>query len=201
MNVILVHGLYMNAWVMQPLGWRLKQAGFTPLYFDYASTRLPLRAQAVRLARFIREHDALPCHFVAHSLGGLLLRHLAAGYPQLFQGRAVTLGSPHQGSQAARFLHDYAPFMLGESWAHGLDGALPQKVLPVPCGNIRGSKSMGAGRLMGVCAKSDGTVALAETWLPESALLTLPCTHTGLLLDKTVAAQTVCFLETGRFAE
>lgn len=199
MNVVLVHGLYMPSLVMWVLGERLQQAGFTPHYFGYATTRLPLRAQAARLAQFVRQRQLLPCHFVGHSLGGLLLRHLAAGYPDLLQQRVVTLGSPHQGSAAAKCLQEYYAPLLGAAWQDGLDGHVPSGGKIRAWGNIRGSRNMGAGRLLGVDAHSDGTVALTEAVLPHSEMLTLPCTHTGLLLDKTVARQTAYFLQHGCF--
>lgn len=197
MKVMLIHGLYMNALTMY-LGRRLQQAGFSPLYFDYFGTQRPLRAQAARLARFIQQQDSLPCHFVAHSLGGLLLRHLAAGYPKLLQGHVVTLGSPHQGSQAAQTLRQYCPPLIGAAWADGLDGNLPSPAFPVPCGNICGSKSIGLGHLLGV-PDGDGTVGATETKLPESQVLTVPCTHNGLLWNKEVAHQIAYFLQHGHF--
>ena len=46
----------------------------------------------------------------------------------------------------------------------------------------------------------DGTVYIEETKI-EAATdhIVLPVSHTGMLVDKTVAAQTKCFLQHGQF--
>jgi len=76
-NVLLLHGLHMTALVMKPLGNRLAAHGFTPHYFSYPTTKGSLKTHAIALAHHIQRENILPTHFVAHSLGGLLLRHLA----------------------------------------------------------------------------------------------------------------------------
>ena len=115
-NVLLLHGLHMTALVMKPLGNRLAAHGFTPHYFSYPTTKGSLKTHAIALAHHIQRENILPTHFVAHSLGGLLLRQLAALHPELLQARAVTLGSPHQGSQTAQRVKQIMPRMLGDSW-------------------------------------------------------------------------------------
>lgn len=84
MNTILLHGLYTRSWIMKTLGRRLAKQGFRPIYFNYASTRANPRDHGRILADFIRREQLLPCHFVTHSLGGLVLRHLADIAPDLF---------------------------------------------------------------------------------------------------------------------
>lgn len=94
-RVLLIHGLHTSPAVMKRLGARLAAHGFAPHYFGYASTRAPLAEHAAALADFLRREQLAPCHFVAHSLGGLLLRQLARTAPELMQGRAITCrGAP-----------------------------------------------------------------------------------------------------------
>ena len=199
-NVLLLHGLHMTALVMKPLGNRLAAHGFTPHYFSYPTTKGSLKTHAIALAHHIQRENILPTHFVAHSLGGLLLRHLAALHPELLQARAVTLGSPHQGSQTAQRVRQIMPRVLGDSWQNALDGSLPNQPLPIECGSIAGTVSSGLGLLVTQFAEpNDGTVALAETALPNSQQLIVPCSHSGLLFDSEVAQQVAYFLQHGRF--
>ena len=201
-NVLLLHGLHMNALAMKPLGKRLAAHGFIPHYFSYPTTKGSLKSHAIALAEHIQRNRILPTHFVAHSLGGLLLRHLAAIHPELLQARAVTLGSPHQGSQTAQCVKQIMPRMIGDSWQNALDGSLPNQPLPIECGSIAGTISAGLGRLVTQFAEpNDGTVALAETALPNSQQLVVPCSHSGLLFDDKVAQQVAYFLQHGRFRE
>ena len=199
-NVLLLHGLHMTALVMKPLGNRLAAHGFTPHYFSYPTTKGSLKTHAIALAHHIQRENILPTHFVAHSLGGLLLRQLAALHPELLQARAVTLGSPHQGSQTARRVKQIMPRVLGDSWQNALDGSLPNQPLPIECGSIAGTVSAGLGLLVTRFSEpNDGTVTLAETALPDSQQLVVPCSHSGLLFDETVAQQVAYFLQHGRF--
>ncbi|MCG7656164.1 esterase/lipase family protein [Wielerella bovis] len=199
-QVILLHGLYTSPLIMKPLGTRLAAHGFEPHYFAYTTTHQSLRQHAHALADFVRRENLSPCHFVAHSLGGLLLRHLADIAPELVQARVVTLGSPHQGSAAAKRVHHIHAGLLGDSWQNALDGDLPPQPFPVPCGNIAGNLGTGLGRLLlALPEPNDGTVALAETQLPESVQLVVPCGHTGLLFSEKVAKQVAYFLQNGTF--
>lgn len=198
-NVILLHGLWMNRWVMRILGNRLEYGGFKPIYFNYATTRANPREHARDLERQIRMYSLSPCHFVAHSLGGLILRHLVDIAPDLMQGRIVTLGTPHQGSSVARVVYDKYPSLIGKAWEIGLNGALPSWQGLIPLGNIAGTSARGVGRLLQntLSKPNDGTVAVLETELALSFPLQIPCSHTGLLFDSETAEQTVYFLRHG----
>lgn len=199
-TVVLLHGIHTGPWIMKTLGRRLLHAGFSPVYFGYASLKRTPREHARALADFVRSRRLAPCHFVAHSLGGLVLRHLADLAPELVQARVVTLGTPHRGSMVARRLHERFPKLIGRAWDEGLDGRLPLPPMPVATGNISGCRGIGAGWwLAKLPPGSDGTVAQSETVLPGSLPLLLPCSHTGLLFDRNAARQTACFLSYGRF--
>ncbi len=101
-TVILVHGILMNGWDMTLLGNRLKAAGYSTRRFSYPSVHRSLAENTNLLHQFLADIDDRETHFVAHSLGGLLVRNLLNTYPSDVQGRVVTLGTPHQGSLVAR---------------------------------------------------------------------------------------------------
>ena len=201
--VVLVHGLFMNGWEMAVLRHRLAEAGFEPLRFTHPTVRQGPSANAHALQAFIEAIETERLHFVAHSLGGLVIRYLFHLYPEQRPGRVVTLGTPHQGSRAAVRLADYdwGRLILGESFESGLAGDLPEWTGDYELGNIAGSYGLGMGRLLTrLPLPHDGTVAVRETHLPRAKdNLVLPVTHTGLLFSPEVARQVVHFLRCGRF--
>ncbi|MGM0517571.1 MAG: esterase/lipase family protein [Pseudomonadota bacterium] len=199
-TVVLLHGLWMGRWAMWPLGRRLARAGFHPRHFGYP-TRSPVPAQADRLAEWLERPD--PVHFVAHSLGGLLLANLFDRHPDRLgqTGRVVLLGSPLAGSGVARRLAGLAPgrWLLDGCLERGLLGDAPpwqaaQTLM------IAGNRPIGPGRLFGsaLASPSDGTVAVTETRVPGlAAHRVLPVNHFGMLLSRQVADETIAFLQTG----
>ena len=201
--VVLIHGLWMPALVMALLARRLRRAGWATFRFAYSSRHATLRENAAALAGFVRGIDAPRVHFVAHSLGGLLLMQLFQDYPGQRPGRVVLLGTPYQGSHVAKRLsrHAWGRWLCGLS----LDGALlgdgPRWRGERELGVIAGTVPIGAGWIVpGLAKPNDGTVAVAETVVEEqSDTITLPVTHSALVLSAAVARQVVGFLNTGSF--
>ena len=68
-------------------------------------------------------------------------------------------------------------------------------------GIIAGTHNVGLGRLFVKFEEdSDGTVAVSETRMPGATdFLTLPVSHTGMMLSARVAREAGAFLQTGRF--
>lgn len=203
-QVLLLHGLYTRPCIMRYLGWRLAQSGFGVHYWGYASVRHSLSQHSRQLAQQIetlkQRHGRL--HLVGHSLGGLLIRQWVAEYGQHFDGRCVTLGTPHQGSTVARQVHRRAPGLLGAVYASALDGAVPPWPAACEWGSVAGSRNRGLGRCLRVpLPQSDGTVAVAETMAAGCRdHLVLPVGHTSMLFDRKVAQQVAHFLQYGCFA-
>ena len=201
-TVVLVHGLYMHGACMALLARRLARQGYRTRLFTYPSLRQPLADSTLALAAQVQSAETPVVHLVAHSMGGLLLRHLLAGAPALPPGRVVTLGTPHQGSCVARRLGaGRLRFMLGHSLEQGLLGDLPSWRAGRELGSLAGMLNIGLGRLFGpMPAPADGTVTVAETCLTGmSDHICLPVSHLGMLLSPPVAAQVSAFLATGRF--
>ncbi|MDX1605306.1 MAG: hypothetical protein R3202_03880 [Candidatus Competibacterales bacterium] len=202
-TVILLPGIYLPATSLLPLARRLRRAGFHPLRLGYPALRRSPADNATNLARRFATLDAGVIHYVGHSLGGLVLRHLLAGHSQaLPPGRCVTLGTPHRGSAVARALQRRRlGWMLGASRCRGLLGGLPDWPPERELGSLAGIRGVGVGRLLAALEPPhDGTVAADETRCPGmSDHAVVACTHTGLLFAPTVARQTVHFLRHGRF--
>ena len=106
--VVLLHGLGRDTRAMRFLQYRLEQAGYETFNMGYPSTRLPpdeiLRLLHDQLQQCCK--DKKKVHFVAHSLGGLIVRALLEERPYVNLGRVVLLGTPSQGSALVDWLHD-----------------------------------------------------------------------------------------------
>ena len=145
-------------------------------------------------------------HVIAHSLGGVITLETFAAASDLPPGRIVLLGSPVQGSRAARSIGNW-------SFGPQLLGALAVAELCRPCerrwaqereiGLIAGARSAGLGRLFcDLPQPNDGTICVEETQLPgATAHCVLDVSHTGMLFSMEVARNAVAFLATGRFPQ
>lgn len=201
-NVILVHGLWMRGLEMFLLRRRLRRAGYRVYQFSYRSVERELGENARRLGAFVRQLEGAPVHFVAHSLGGLVVRRLFHDFPQQPPGRIVTLGSPHTGSYVANRLSRFGLFrrLLGGSLVP-LSGELHPWGGERELGSIAGTLGVGVGWVVRDLPRpNDGTVAVEETLL---ANMTDHCrvhsSHMALLFSAEAARQVLAFLSRGRF--
>lgn len=180
---------------------RLAKAGFAPSVFHYPSTQTALDEAAAALAGRLRMLGG-PVHLVGHSLGGLVILETFETQGELPPGRVVLLGSPVQGSRAARAVasRSLGPRLMGPLAATELTRARSRSwTQPRELGVIAGSRSAGIGRLFAMLpAPNDGTVAVDETRLPgATGHLVLEVSHTGMLLSAAVADSVVKFLASG----
>ena len=77
--VVLIHGLFMSGREMALLRRQLTVAGFSTRQFSYPSVRVSPAVAARLLGDFVAGIEAPVVHYVAHSLGGLVLRHFFHG--------------------------------------------------------------------------------------------------------------------------
>lgn len=182
---------------------RVRACGFVTRQFTYPSVRAAPRANAARLQRWLAGLEGDTVHFVAHSLGGLVVRWLLHDFPAQRPGRIVTLGTPHAGSRVATCAvrRPVLRRALGASLDRGLLGDLPPWDGARELGVIAGTGGLGIGRLITrLDPPHDGTVEVAEARLPGmSDFITVPSTHLGLLYSALVARQVCAFLAGGRF--
>ena len=202
--VVLVHGLWMHPLVMAPLARRLRRHGFAPVRFGYRSRHGTIAEHAAALDAWLTERfrPEQGLAFVGHSLGGVVLRALAARNPHWFgAGRTVMLGSPNQGSSGAAFLMHWREgrWWLGVA-GRELAGEAPTR-LPVPPGEVgilAGTRRRWCTRWL-LDGPNDGLVAVAETCLPGAEVRLLASGHMGLMWRPRVSEAAAHFLETGRF--
>lgn len=204
--VVLLHGLARGPASMAMMGAVLEGRGHVVINADYPSTKAPPEALLPYIsAAFARCPPGLPRQAVAHSLGGILLRAWHAGAPEAPLKGAVLLGPPSQGSELVDKLGGLKAF----SWTFGPSGralgtgadALPQSLPPpdFPLGIIAGRQSLNPLASALIPGPDDGKVALERTKVVGATWLALPVTHTFMMMDPVVIAETAYFLEQGRF--
>jgi pimeloyl-ACP methyl ester carboxylesterase len=204
-TVILVHGLWMTGIELGLLRRRLThEHGFDVQVFAYPTLHGDPSSICAELADAVRRAAGTRVHLVGHSLGGaFVFRALQQCAPTL-TGNAVLLGSPLNGSRAARGA-------LRWPMLRPLLGSHVVQELAEPCGRewhggvalgaIAGSRPVGTGQFFAHFDEdNDGTVAVQETIIPGLAdHIVLPHSHIGMLFAGDVAANVAHFLRTGRF--
>ena len=216
--VILIHGLHQAPFIMRPMAKRLQRQGYRTHQFGYRSMRDGIKVNSERLNNWLEtnHNPELAIDLVGQSLGGLIIRDFVAHYPKWQIGRCVTLGSPHNGSISGDYIWRLAPAIVGKSYERALDGTVAPLPKGIELGVIAGNKAQGLGQpilsyhnrklrkanteLTDKDLAHDGTVYVTETQLAGiTDHIILPVTHTGMLVNKEVAAQATYFLEHGQF--
>jgi pimeloyl-ACP methyl ester carboxylesterase len=202
-DVILVHGLWVPALVMTPLGAMLARAGLRMHLFGYRGRKASLAGHAARLLEFVGKHAASGAHLVGHSLGGLVVLEACAQGSALALGRAVLLGTPARGCLAGRRLArtDWGRWFLGASETLWRDGRAARWRRPEALGVVAGTRALGLGRMFGpLPGANDGVVRVEETAVEGMReRLILPVAHSEMLVSPRVARAVRVFLEYGRF--
>ena len=95
---------------MEPMAQHLNQQGYRTINIPYPSFRDSIEEIVDQVITIIAEHDnGGRIHFVTHSLGGIILRHLLAETHQELIGRIVMLAPPNQGSEIIDWLEGCIP--------------------------------------------------------------------------------------------
>lgn len=214
--VVVLHGLFRSRASMQPLCRYLRQAGsWHVLNVGYPTTRGSIADHAATLAHVLQSLDEVgPVHFVAHSMGNLVIRRWwsdraaeARGPSELDRvGRWVMLGPPNQGALLARRLVplDVTGRIVGKAAQQlATDGLDLQAHLAIPgcCfGILAGGTSKQCGTNPLVPGDDDGMVGVQETRLPGAHdFRVLPVWHMTMMNNPTVRQYTVRFLRHGHF--
>ena len=211
--VILLHGLGRTPLSMLPLKFALDRAGYRTVNHGYPSLIQPVEElSATHVARALAKcasgPDA-PVHFVAHSLGGILVRHYLQDHDVPHGSRMVMLGPPNNGSEWVDRFADDAWFSIMGPAALQLGTGTDN----VP-GNL-GPVNIEIGIIAGTRTGLDSLVLQSAPFLPEpndgkvsvdSArldgmrdFLAVDETHTFILSNAQVMRQVIAFLENGEF--
>jgi len=188
---------------MSYLAFALRGEGLAAQTLTYHTMRDTLEDHLGRLTKRIAEIAAPRVHLVGHSLGGVIVLRYLQRRPDERIRRAVLIGTPVSGCQAATDLAQRAcgEFLLGRSlaiWREQVSASLDPRY---EIGVIAGTRAFGLGSLVTRLPKqNDGVVCLEETKFPGMRdHLELPLGHTVMLVSRRVARETAAFLKTGAF--
>ncbi len=206
--VILLHGLLRSKDCFRPMAEKLQDAGYEVATVGYPSTRRGISEHADQLERLLdRTEGAKTVSFVAHSLGGIVLRETlardSAWKRRISLGRVVMLGTPNRGSLLAERLKNWFPFRAVTGKAgQELSSDYVEKIPPPPCpfAVIAGGTGREKGLNPLIPGDNDGVVEVESTKLPgASGFLLLEVPHATMMRDPEVIEATLRFLSSGSF--
>ena len=193
--VVLLHGFAAHWVMMTRLQRRFREAGFEPVNWGYNSWFKPIHRHAERLSELLCKLDSDPkvtaIHFATHSMGCVVTRAALQKYKPSKAGRWVMYGPPNQGSFVANKVPRFVKSVLrpidemqakSDSYVNSL--SIPQDM-----------------DIAIVEATMDYIVAGSLTHITEEKdRLVVPGLHSQMLFREDVAAESIHFLEHGRFA-
>lgn len=201
-TVVLLHGMGRSRASLWLLGHRLRTAGYKTLNFPYAAATTSMDELSDNLRAYVEENVQTPrYHFVAHSLGNIIIRNGFHGEYREGLGRIVMLAPPNTPQKLAIKLKDNALFKL---WNGDSGGKLASDAfyadLPVPSvpfGVIAADK----GQKLTFDAPNDGIVLVETTKLEGMAdWVLVHHSHTFMMNSRDTAEHVLHFLAHGKFA-
>jgi triacylglycerol lipase len=209
-RVVLLHGLIRSARSMSAVADTLRDEGYRVCNISYPSRHHPIEVLAAehvapQVKRCFPEGGG-PIDFVTHSMGGIIVRQMAASGAVPSIGRVVMFGPPNGGSEIVD--------ELGSWWLFGaINGpagrelgttasSVPKRLGPATfeVGIIAGDRPRNwlLSRLLP--GRNDGKVSVESAALAGMKdFVVMDVNHTFMIRDRDAIAQTVRFLDTGAF--
>ncbi len=203
--VVLLHGLSRTGQSMKTLEVALKKSSYKVVNAKYPSTRKPIEQLAPYVSTAVQKCGGERVNFVTHSLGGIVLRAWLRDSRPANLGNVVMLAPPNQGSEVAdEYAGSELMGMMGpaaQELGTGPD-SLPRRLGPAnyTLGIIAGDRSANPIFSSKLSGPNDGTLTVASTRLQGMRdHITLHVTHTFIMNNPMTIAQTLTFLQKGRF--
>lgn len=197
--IILVHGIWMKGPELFYLRFKLWRQGYRVYQFHYPSLFQSPEQNAERLNRFVVKVNEPVIHFVAHSLGGIVVTHFLNKFEMTKNGKVVFMGTPINGSGFANHMSKnfILKYLLGKS-KNALISKKNKWYSNKKLCVIAGTKSIGMGRVLArkeMQQQNDGTVNLDETRIEQAdKFYVVPHSHFSMLWSADVSDKIKCFL-------
>lgn len=209
-GVVLLHGLCRTPASMLRMEAELNKAGYVVLNQGYPSRSASVEALSDATVGAVLEDPKLAdcgkIHFVAHSLGGILVRSYFKRHRDDRLGRVVMLGPPNQGSEIVDRIGHWRLFRMINGPAGNELGthpnSTPNQLGPVDfeLGVIAGDRSINWINSLMIRGADDGKMSVARTRTEGMAdHVVVHATHPFIMKRKAVIELTLRFLRSGRF--
>lgn len=162
--IVLVHGLWMSRWSFASIAKHLAKEGYQVYRFGYSTTGKPFEFNMQKLQAFVNSRKEQTVHLVVHSMGGILSMRTMPNIKK--QGKLIMMGSPINGSQAAKAMGQkkWTAWMLKHATEPLTNGVVNPKALRNSMMIAGTSNSIGISRIVTKLPEpNDGTVAMHET--------------------------------------
>ncbi len=209
-HVVLLHGLARTPRCMSKMQRALEAEGYRVINVAYPSRkrRIEELAEQVRATIVAQVSDEAPIHFVTHSLGGIIVRHMQQTAPLPNAKRVVMLSPPNHGSEVVDKLRRWRAF----HWINGPAGAQlgtePDGFVarlgapPLETGVITGDRSINWILSCFIPGPDDGKVSVASARLEGMRdFQVVHASHPYVMKKRQVIASTIRFLDCGNFQE
>ena len=211
-TVILLHGITRSNLDMLMLKNRLSAEGYHCLNMQYPSTKHPIGDLSTMVHKALEREDrytgADKVHFVGHSMGGLVTRHILAKNRPDNLGAVVMMGTPNKGSEMANYAADHRLLSKVFNRMFGPAGHqlrtdhqhLQDEIIDYPLGIIASNISLNPLANRVFKAPNDSLVTVENTKLEGmDDHIIIPSTHIAMPFDPRIITQVTSFLKEGAF--